>query len=72
MSLPLCPCGVSPVVRDWHPEPDVVVWCECDPMVFDTVDQYLDWLTRPNNFNPELNRKNSDPVLALPAMEAKT
>ena len=43
-TLPLCPCGTAPVVRDWHKQPDVVTWCQCDPMVFATPTEYEGWL----------------------------
>lgn len=41
---PLCPCGTAPVVRDWHETLDVVVWCDCPPMVFSTTTEFEGWL----------------------------
>lgn len=54
-ALPLCPCGTAPVVRDWHESPDVVTWCQCDPMIFDTPTDYEGWLASLPNQQEQTN-----------------
>lgn len=44
-TLPTCPCGTAPVIRDYHESPDVVLWCGCPVNVFNTPTEYEDWLS---------------------------
>jgi len=54
-SPPACPCGTLPVIREaaeilvdgetLSRSADVVMWCQCEPAIFNTVTEYEGWLT---------------------------